>query len=169
MAAEGMSGSEQSLIYGFLLNAIIRTEQSNILKAGRRASSLLRRVLDLDEDALAEVNALCRQADGWEGWRDSSSQVRAALNEHVARGRTLIEAKLRQAAEDTGNEPSEDWDWPGNWLEYDERFQASGATGARVAADLALLDAWTSQGRSLADFLGLWDPAPDPLHEDGSG
>jgi hypothetical protein len=164
MAAEGMSSSEQSLVFGFLLNALIRTEKGNVLRAGRRASLLLRRVLDRDEAALEEVAILCNAADNWQGWRDSSSQVRSALSQYVARGGPAVESKGPVPPVERAEAEAKEALTP-TWLaEYERRFGMHETIAALEAtAQYALLDAWSLEtSRSLAEFFDLWEPAPDP-------
>lgn len=175
MATEGMSSSQQSLIYGFLLNALIRTRRGSVLSAGRKASNLLRRVMDHDEQALEEVAALCDLAERWQGWQDSSGQVRSALVEHAARaeadcrGAAGPNAPARPAGRRGGTlreapaadqEQVHDPEW---WADYEQRFLEEEVEAARESADLALLDAWSLlSSLSLEAFLDLWEPAPDP-------
>jgi hypothetical protein len=164
-----MSSSEQSLIYGFLLNALIRTESSNVLRAGRRASSLLRRVMALDEAALREVADLCKEADGWQGWQDSSNQVRAALRRHVARGQTAVKSRDPGRPGDSGTKSAREALRP-SWLrDYERRFKEHEQAAAREAtAGYSRLERWLRDGtRSLEEFLGLWEPPSDPEDHPG--
>jgi hypothetical protein len=132
-----MSSSEQSLVYGFLVTAAMYRGGENVLRAGRRAGSLLRRILDGDTHAIREVTALCDAAAEWQGWQDSALRVRMVLQARADRRR-----------------PADD----------DERSRVSAdAVEHEAAARLALLDVWlATSSKPLAEFFALWEPAEDP-------
>lgn len=126
------------------------------MRAQVEADHLLSRILEHDPSVVSKVVSLCERAEYWgEPWQECSARVRYALSLYLAHLEPREPLGDRRAQGTPGRAPG-----AGNSTSPGQPR----AVLARREVDrgFALLEGWLRRtGRSLADFLDLWEPPPD--------